>query len=81
MREIINRLAQKPRALFLVDGIGAFITAFLLLVILRTFNEYVGMPPAVLTCLTYNIQLQKPYKLRYHLFFSRNNHYSCAGLP
>ncbi len=52
MREIINRLAQKPRALFLVDGIGAFITAFLLLVILRTFNEYVGMPPAVLTCLS-----------------------------
>ena len=50
MGEIINRLAQKPRALFLVDGIGAFITAFLLLAILRTFNEYVGMPPAVLTC-------------------------------
>ncbi|MBK7678062.1 MAG: hypothetical protein WBA96_05490 [Chitinophagaceae bacterium] len=52
MGEIINRLAQKPRTLFLVDGIGAFITAFLLLAILRTFNEYVGMPRMALTSLS-----------------------------
>ena len=52
MGEIINRLAQKPRALFLVDGIGAFITAFLLLAILRTFNDYVGMPRMALTSLS-----------------------------
>lgn len=52
MGEIINRLAQKPRTLFLVDGIGAFITAFLLLAILRTFNDYVGMPRMALTSLS-----------------------------
>lgn len=38
----------KPRFLFLIDGIGAFATAFLLYVVLRTFNVYIGMPPHVL---------------------------------
>ncbi len=52
MGNIIKRLALKPRTLFLVDSIGAFITAFLLFAILRTFNEYVGMPRAALTNLS-----------------------------
>lgn len=43
---------SKPRKLFLVDGLGAFVTAFFLFVILRTFNEYVGMPSQVLLSLS-----------------------------
>lgn len=52
MHKIISHLIQKPKTLFLIDGIGAFVTAFLLFAILRTFNEYVGLPEATLTCLS-----------------------------
>lgn len=52
MRNFISHLIQKPKQLFLIDGIGAFITAFLLFAILRTFNEYVGLPEGVLTLLS-----------------------------
>lgn len=52
MRYIINQFTQKPKTLFLLDGIGAFITAFLLFAILRTFNEYVGLPEGTLTLLS-----------------------------
>ncbi|QNA46626.1 hypothetical protein [Lacibacter sediminis] len=52
MRNIISQLIQKPKTLFLVDGIGAFITAFLLFAVLRTFNEYVGLPATTLTYLS-----------------------------
>lgn len=40
------------RTLFLIDGSGAFLTAFCLLVILRPFNEYIGMPQMHLTGLS-----------------------------
>ncbi len=52
MREIIKRLTQKPKALFLVDSLGAFVSASLLFVILRKFNEYIGMPPIALIYLS-----------------------------
>lgn len=52
MNDIIRRLTLKPRTLFLIDGIGAFATAFFLFAILRTFNEYFGMPQITLTYLS-----------------------------
>lgn len=42
----------KPKTLFLIDSAGAFLTAFTLFVPLRTFHEYIGMPPLVLTYLS-----------------------------
>lgn len=42
----------KPKKLFLIDGLGAFITAFLLGIVLRTFNSYFGMPSEILTRLS-----------------------------
>lgn len=41
-----------PKILFIVDAIGAFITAFLLFVVLRPFNEYIGMPKYILSYLS-----------------------------
>lgn len=43
---------RKPKLLFLIDGSGALLTAFLLFVVLSNFSEYVGMPQLVLDCLS-----------------------------
>lgn len=52
MNEIIRQLTLKPKTLFLVDSLGALLTAFLLFAVLRTFDEYFGMPQATLTYLS-----------------------------
>jgi len=48
----IGRFILKPRNLFLIDSLGALVTAFFLFAILRTFNEYFGMPQITLTYLS-----------------------------
>lgn len=50
--EIFKQLEQKPKTLFLVDGLGAMITSFFLLVILINFNKYFGMPKTALSYLS-----------------------------
>lgn len=52
MDNIINRLAQNTRLLLRLDAIGAFVTALLLLVILRKFNIPFGIPTAPLWLLS-----------------------------
>lgn len=52
MREIIRRLTQKPKTLFLVDSLGALVTVFFLFTILRPFHKYFGMPQITLTYLS-----------------------------
>ncbi|ULQ51769.1 hypothetical protein [Flavihumibacter fluvii] len=44
MPHLFSKLTVSTKRIFLIDGIGALLTAFLLLAILRTFNEYFGMP-------------------------------------
>lgn len=41
-----------PKKLFLLDGIGAAMTAILLYAVLPSFKEYIGMPQAVLNLLS-----------------------------
>jgi hypothetical protein len=52
IRDIIYLLTEKPKALFLIDSLGAMLTAFLLFVVLRNFSEYFGMPITMLTYLS-----------------------------
>jgi hypothetical protein len=52
IRIIITQLTGKPKILFLADSLGAMLTAFCLFVVLRNFNEYVGMPVTILTWLS-----------------------------
>ncbi len=52
LKNIINHLAHKLKILFLIDSIGALLTAFLLLVILKYFNGYFKMPKAILIYLS-----------------------------
>lgn len=41
---MLDKLARHPRTLFLIDGLGALLTAVLLFALLGTFDEYFGMP-------------------------------------
>ncbi len=48
IQKIIKNISTNPRNAFLVDGIGAVLSAFLLGVILTTFEDFFGMPARVL---------------------------------
>jgi len=50
--KIINYLTGKPKILFLIDSLGALLTAFFLFIVLRNFNEYFGMPKTILIYLS-----------------------------
>jgi hypothetical protein len=52
MNKIINHFTDKQKTLFLIDSIGAFMTAFFLFVIAQKFNAAFGMPKKELTCLS-----------------------------
>ncbi|MBN8697336.1 MAG: hypothetical protein J0L87_12465 [Bacteroidetes bacterium] len=41
---MIPTLLSKPKNVFLIDALGAFTTSFLLYFVLKSFNEYIGMP-------------------------------------
>jgi hypothetical protein len=51
LKTMIIGLKKKPRLTFLIDCIGAFITAFILFAILRNGYEYIGIPKTTLTAL------------------------------
>jgi hypothetical protein len=48
----IEKIQSKPKTIFLLDGLGALLTAVLLLFILSPFDIYFGMPRAILTVLS-----------------------------
>lgn len=52
MQRFINKLILNPKKLFLLDGFGALLTTFFLFGILRTFNEFFGMPKMTLKMLS-----------------------------
>ena len=41
-----------PRKIFLIDGSGAFVTAFLLFIVIKKWNNYFGMPEQVVNILS-----------------------------
>lgn len=47
-RTVITKLTASPRRLFLMDGLGALLTAFLSGIILPRFEAFFGMPRTVL---------------------------------
>ncbi|GMQ30955.1 hypothetical protein [Algoriphagus confluentis] len=52
VKNIINYFVKKPARLFLVDSIGAALTAFLLFFVLRQFQDHFGIPTWVLIYLS-----------------------------
>ena len=53
INKLINHLIEKPKTLFLIDSLGAIVTGFILFVIMRQLNEYIGLPKMVLTYLSF----------------------------
>jgi hypothetical protein len=51
-RQVISRLEKEPKKLFLIDSLGALLTAVLLHVVLKTYFEFFGVPIETLTLLS-----------------------------
>jgi hypothetical protein len=49
---IIRYFVKNPQAIFLIDSIGAFLSALCLLIISRFYNDYFGIDPSTLQLLT-----------------------------
>lgn len=52
MKKLVNHFIEKQKSVFLIDSIGACMTAFSLFVIVRQFDAYFGMPKRELTFLS-----------------------------
>lgn len=52
-QQVLNKLASNPKRLFLIDSLGALLSAFLLGVILVQFESTFGMPRQVLYFLSF----------------------------
>jgi hypothetical protein len=52
IQSIVDSLSSKSNTIFLIDGLGAFLSAFFLGVILVKFEGSFGMPQTILYCLS-----------------------------
>jgi hypothetical protein len=50
-QSLLNKAAANPRFMFLIDGFGAVLTAFLSGVVLVRFEEFFGMPSNIMSIL------------------------------
>ena len=68
----MNQLALNPKKLFLLDGLGACLTAFLLGIVLTAFNEYFGMPQKTLNILALIALAFAAYSISCYFFIGSN---------
>jgi hypothetical protein len=73
LKNLINYFSKKPKTLFLIDSIGAFLTTFFLFVVIRQFNEYFGIPKTELTYLSLLGICFCIYSTSCFLFLKRNH--------
>lgn len=69
----LYKFSVNAKRVFLIDGFGAFLSAVFLFAILKTFNEYVGMPPKILTLLSIIAVVFSIYS--FSCFFLVNNNW------
>jgi hypothetical protein len=67
-----NLLTTHPKKLFLIDSFGAFLTAFLLGIVLSSFEEYIGIPKKILVALSLIASLFGVYSLVCHFFVCKH---------
>jgi hypothetical protein len=60
---LAERLARTPRTLFLIDGVGALVTALSVGVLLPMLGEHIGMPRPVLRSLALTAAVLAAYSL------------------
>lgn len=71
----IDRLSENPKLLFLVDALGALLTAFLLGVILAQFETLFGMPEKPLYVLALIACLFAIFSAHCHFFVQKHRPY------
>ncbi|KIC01530.1 hypothetical protein OA88_13565 [Flavobacterium sp. JRM] len=67
---VISKLISNPKNIFLLDSIGAFLTAFLLGFVLVRFQDSFGMPQKTLYILSVIAFIYATYSLCCYLFIS-----------
>lgn len=72
MKLIIAKFSTSPKQLFLIDGCGAVVTAFLLVAILAGFESAFGMPQSVLYALASVACIYAIYSFCCYSFVSNN---------
>jgi hypothetical protein len=72
IKAITEKLAEKPKLIFLVDGLGALLTACLLFLIPSSNNYYFGLPPNTPTFLSLAALALCIYSLSCYLFLNKN---------
>ena len=72
MAPILTNLNNNPQNIFLIDGFGAMLTAFMLFAILRPFQEYFGMPKDILTLLSLIALAFTVYSISCYFFLTGN---------
>ena len=70
--KILDRFILNPKSLFLIDGLGAFLTAFLVGVILRKFEDNFGMPQKHLIILSILACIFAVYSMSCYFFVGKN---------
>jgi len=65
-------MTLNPKNIFLIDSIGAFLTAFFLIGILARFEEFFGMPPTVLYTLSFIACVYAVYSFCCYFFLAGN---------
>lgn len=70
--QLIDKLTSNPRQLFLVDALGALLSAFLLGVVLVIFEPVFGMPCAILYVLAGVAVVLAVYSFSCYARFPRN---------
>lgn len=71
MKQLISHFVEKQKTLFLVDSVGAFMTAFFLFVVMRQYDEYFGMPERELIYLSAIAASYCIYSAACYLFVQR----------
>lgn len=72
IKQLIKKASSNPRQLFLIDGLGALVTAFLTGVILVYFESFFGMPKNVLIPLALVACVFAVYSLSCYFFVNEN---------
>lgn len=65
---MLKNLTTQPKTIFLIDGLGAMLTAILLAFVLTKFEVYFGMPVNVLHCLAMVACVFMLYSLTCYVF-------------
>lgn len=70
--QIKERFTINPEKLFLTDSLGALLSAFFLFVVLKSFDEYFGMPKNVLNYLSAIALVFSVYSFACFYFLKKN---------